>query len=175
MPLGPLNLASPKEKSSSRLGLISDTHGFLDPQVPALLQDVDQILHAGDIGSRSILDALNRIAPVTAVLGNTDSEPGLRDFEMVRAGEWRILVQHIVDPDRPLPDLSRRLNQLQPHAVVFGHTHRIHCMRHLGILFVNPGYAGRPRQGQERHIAILDCSPNTLTPNFLKLDPSSAG
>ncbi len=170
----PLNPDPPKPKSPSRIGLISDTHGYFDPHVPTLLRGVDQIFHAGDIGSRRILEVLNRIAPVTAVLGNTDSEPDIREVEVVQVGEWRILIQHIVDPDRPLPDLAQRLSQLQPHAVIFGHTHQIYSLRHRGILFVNPGYAGRPRQGQERHLAILDCTHETLTASFLRLDQLSA-
>lgn len=170
-----MNLVSPTRKSSSRIGLISDTHGYLDPQVATLLEGVDQILHAGDIGSRRILAALEHIAPVTAVLGNTDSEAGIRETEVVRAGEWRILIQHIVDPERPLPELTERLARVQPHAVIFGHTHRIYGARHAGILFINPGYAGRPRPGQERHLAILDCTRETLTARFLRLEQSIDG
>lgn len=170
-----MNPESPKRKASPRIGLISDTHGYLDPRVATLLEGVDQILHAGDIGPRRILDALDHIAPVTAVLGNTDSEAGLRETEVVRIGEWRILIQHIVDPERPLPELAERLERVQPHAVVFGHTHRIYCARHAGILFINPGYAGRQRQGQERHLAILDCAQEILTARFLRLDQPTDG
>ncbi|HAV64105.1 MAG TPA: YfcE family phosphodiesterase, partial [Verrucomicrobiales bacterium] len=55
-----------------RIGVISDTHGYLDPKIPALFQGVEHILHAGDIGYASIILELEQIAPVTAVLGNTD-------------------------------------------------------------------------------------------------------
>src|SRR5207244_9181943 len=56
------------------IGLIADTHGYLDPRVPRALEGVDLILHAGDIGAEGVLAALERVAPVTAVAGNNDAK-----------------------------------------------------------------------------------------------------
>ena len=65
------------------IGLISDTHDFLDPCVPSLFKGVEPILHAGDVGRASIVLALERIAPVTAVLGNTEAGRDVREPEII--------------------------------------------------------------------------------------------
>ena len=171
----PLKLDPTRPQPILRLGLISDTHGFLDPRVSELLAGVDHILHAGDFGSRKVLEALNEIAPLTAVLGNTDFEPGYGVTEVVSMAAWRVLIQHIVDPERPLPGLTRQLARVRPHAVIFGHTHRCYSARHGGVLFVNPGYAGRPRLQQQRHLAILDCGQDDVRATFYDLDPALNG
>ena len=56
-----------------KIGVISDTHDFFDPRIPELFKDVEHIIHAGDIGSMAIISELEKIAPVTAITGNTDS------------------------------------------------------------------------------------------------------
>src|SRR5262245_61456345 len=107
-----------------RIGVISDTHGYLDPRVPALFAGVEHILHAGDIGPNSILVALEQIAPVTAVLGNNDAGLDLRETECVSLTGKKILVHHIVDVHAPDESLRRRLEREQPDVVVFGHSHK---------------------------------------------------
>lgn len=138
------------------VGIISDTHGFFDPQIPALFDGVDHILHGGDIGSELILRQLEAIAPVTAVLGNTDGPlAGIRETEFVRLDGLGFLVHHIVDPDGPGETVRRNLARTTPDVVVFGHTHKP-CSRRLnGILFFNPGYAGRTRFALKRSVAVL--------------------
>ena len=90
------------------IGVISDTHGFYDPRVPPLLEGVDHILHAGDIGDARIIEALERIAPVTAVRGNNDREgpESLYPEEVtLELGGCRIYLTHEVkvpkDADHP--------------------------------------------------------------------------
>jgi putative phosphoesterase len=107
-----------------RVGVISDTHGFFDPKIPGLLAGVDHILHAGDVGPHSLLLELEVIAPVTAVIGNTDSFLSLRECEVVCLDGKKFLVQHIVNPRTPEESLCRRIQQEQPDVVVFGHTHK---------------------------------------------------
>jgi hypothetical protein len=140
-----------------RIGVISDTHGFLDPRVESLFRGVGHILHAGDIGFPSLLLELGEIGPVTAVGGNTD-EPGLyQETAVVELAGRKFLVHHIVDPRAPAPALERRLRREQPDVVVFGHTHQAFC-RTLGTtLYFNPGYAGKPRFNQQRSVGILTC------------------
>lgn len=137
------------------VGLISDTHGYFDPALPTLFAGVDHILHAGDIGGQRIIDELSAIAPVTAVLGNNDFDPSYRDTEVVELGGLRILVHHIVG--RPLTDrmLTARIARVQAQAVVFGHTHVRHLDREDGVLWINPGYFGRPRPQTARSVALL--------------------
>lgn len=137
------------------LGVISDTHDFFDPTLPELFSAVDHILHAGDIGKHRILHQLEQIAPVTAVLGNNDLGLPCREFENVTHGGVVFFLQHIVNPLKPDADLARRLELVRPGVVVFGHTHKAYNARHRGTLFLNPGYAGRPRFGAPRSVAIV--------------------
>src|SRR5687768_2476727 len=81
-----------------KIGVISDTHGFLDPTIPKLFEGVDHILHGGDVGSPMVLLELENIAPVTAVLGNVDTGMPLKLTEVVELGRRKFLLHHIVEP-----------------------------------------------------------------------------
>lgn len=125
-----------------RIGLISDTHGLLRPEVLDYLQGSDHILHAGDIGEREVIDALEALAPVTAVLGNNDR--GLWDGELhahalAQFDAIRIYVLH------DLKQLDFDPVEVGLHVVVSGHTHKPLLENRNGVLFVNPGSAGRRR------------------------------
>jgi putative phosphoesterase len=108
-----------------KIGIISDTHNHLDPQIAEIFRDVSHILHAGDVGMPWILLELEQIAPVTAVLGNTDAGITLRETEVRELSNRTFLIQHIVDPSNPSEQLQKRVIKLQPDVVVFGHTHRV--------------------------------------------------
>jgi hypothetical protein len=137
------------------IGLISDTHGYLDPRVPELFAGVDHIIHGGDIGWPHVILELEAVAPVTAVLGNTDHGLHYRETELVEVHGLRFLVHHIVDPRKLTDLLRRRIRHERPDFVVFGHTHATFCERIEGIRFVNPGSAGKARFGQPRTVGIL--------------------
>jgi hypothetical protein len=125
-----------------RIGLVSDTHDLLRPQVLAFLQGSDRIVHAGDIVSADILRALAAIAPVTAVRGNNDRgawAASLRETEHLRFGEVNVHVVH------DLADLDIDPVAAGVHVVVSGHSHRPVAERRNGVLYVNPGSAG-PRR-----------------------------
>jgi len=141
-----------------KIGVISDTHNFFDPQIPSFFKGVDHILHGGDIGQPKILFELEKMAPVTAVLGNTD-DPGFgyRLTEVVELGGFKFLVHHIVDPHTPDEGLQEVLTRSRPDVVVFGHTHKPFAEKQGGVLFFNPGYAGKSRFGMPRTIAIVHC------------------
>lgn len=157
-----------------KIGVISDTHGHLDRRVPELFAGVDHILHAGDIGPPAIILELEQIAPVTAVLGNNDFGGEYRETELAECAGVRLLVHHIVDPRRLTEPLRRRLRLSAPHAVVFGHTHQPFNEVIDGTLFLNPGYAGRPRFRLERSVALLHVEGTSLRPEFLPLGTGSA-
>src|SRR5438093_5004998 len=131
------------------IGLIADTHGYLDPRVPPALRGVAFILHAGDIGVEGVLAALERIAPVTAVAGNNDAKLAqiglpLRvdvDLEGVRIH----LVHRLIDA-APGPDTR---------VVVYGHSHKAFIAEREGVLWVNPGAAGRVGFHHEVTLALL--------------------
>jgi uncharacterized protein len=153
-----------------RIGVISDTHNYLDPRIPQIFSGVDHILHGGDIGPPSILLALEQIAPVTAVAGNTD-DPGFhyRQAEAVEVAGHKFLVQHIVNPHSLADAMKARLARERPDVVVFGHTHKPFCQAIDGALFFNPGYAGKSRFGLERSVAILHCGAKGIRAEYLPL------
>jgi uncharacterized protein len=153
-----------------RIGVISDTHNFFDPRIPALLAGVEHILHGGDIGQPKLLWELERIAPVTAVLGNTD-EPGFhyRQTEVVAINGVRFLVHHIVNPHALSEALEPRIAREQPDVVVFGHTHKPFCERIGRTLFFNPGYAGQQRFALPRTLGILHCTKAGISGEHLPL------
>jgi putative phosphoesterase len=153
-----------------RIGVISDTHNFLDPKVPELFAGVDHILHGGDIGQGRLILQLEQIAPVTAVLGNTD-DSGLhfRQTEIVELDGRKFLIHHIVNPHAPDEALQRRLDREKPAAVVFGHTHKPFSETIDSTLFFNPGYAGKSRFGMPRTVAIFSCSAKEIRPEFFPL------
>jgi len=153
-----------------RIGVISDTHNFFDPKIPALFKDVDHILHGGDIGQPRLIMQLEQIAPVTAVSGNTD-DPGFhyRQTEVIELAERKFLIHHIVDPHTPDEALKSRLDQELPAVVIFGHTHKPFAEMIGSTLFFNPGYAGKSRFAMPRSIAILHCSATGIRPEFFPL------
>lgn len=134
-----------------KIGIISDTHNYLDPKVVELFAGVDHILHAGDVGLMTIIHQLENIAPVTAVLGNTDSGIPLREMERVELGGTKFLIRHIVDPH------EREGNPWAAGAdvVIFGHTHKPAQVKVGGTLFLNPGYAGKQRFELPRSLATM--------------------
>jgi putative phosphoesterase len=152
-----------------RIGVISDTHDFLDPRIPELFKGVEHIIHAGDVGTSAILVALGEIAPVTAVSGNSDSMLPLKEVEVFELGRHKFLLQHIVQPDMPAVLLSDRVQREKPDAIVFGHTHKPFNQTIGGIWYFNPGYAGRPRFGLERTVALLHFQRDKIKPEMVKL------
>ena len=152
-----------------KVGVISDTHGYLDPRVEKIFAGVDHILHAGDIGFASIILELELIAPVTAVLGNCDSDIDYRLTESVRVGQKKFLVHHIVNPWALTEAITNRIIREEPHAVVFGHSHKKFAETVDGIFFFNPGYAGKPKFGAERSVAILHLEDKIIRPEFFTL------
>ena len=152
-----------------KLGIISDTHGFLDPRIAELFADVDHILHGGDVGAHTLLCELEAIAPVTAVLGNTDVGLSLNLTEVVQLDGRKFLVHHIVNPHALGDDLKTGIGRERPDVVVFGHTHKPFCETINGGLFLNPGYAGKQRFALERSVAILHCDKKGMWHEFLPL------
>ena len=152
-----------------KIGVISDTHNFLDPTFTELFAGVSHILHAGDVGNASIIHELEAIAPVTAVYGNTDMNLPFKETEIVELAGRKFLVHHIVNPFAPAERLKDFIARERPDVVVFGHTHKQFCETIGGILFFNPGYAGRPKFNTERSAAILDCSEKEIRAEFLPM------
>lgn len=152
------------------IGVISDTHGLVRPEALVALAGSELIVHAGDIGSSAVLEALAAIAPVVAVRGNNDRDAWARSIPETRVVEVagaRLFLLHdvkqlVVDPSAEGFD-----------AVIAGHSHRPLVERRDGVLFLNPGSAGPRRfklpvsvarlvangRGLEAQILLLDIAP----------------
>src|SRR3954468_12586312 len=136
------------------IGVVSDTHGLIRNSLFGALAGVSQILHAGDIGGREVLDALGAIAPVQAVYGNVDPIDGvLPDKIAVEAGGLSIHVSHGHEVGSPTP--AKLLSRYSADILVFGHTHRAVVERDGKRLVVNPGAAGPRRFDLKPSVAIL--------------------
>jgi putative phosphoesterase len=127
-----------------RIGILSDTHGLLRPEVLPLLAGSDHILHLGDVGDPEILGKLAKIAPVTAIRGNIDTHgpcAKLPETEVVTLAGLDFYLLHnlqALDLDPAAAGFA---------AVLYGHSHKPEIRRHKGILYMNPGSCG-PRRFQ---------------------------
>ena len=151
------------------IGLISDTHGLVRPGVFDALSGVDQILHAGDVGE-GVLDELTTIAPVRAVLGNTDppGTPGLEPSIELTVDGVRIHVSHGHEIGSPTP--QRLLERYDADVIVYGHTHRQLVTRAAGRLVINPGAAGHRRFELTPSVARLTIANGTADVQLVPLD-----
>ena len=125
-----------------RVGLISDTHGLLRPEALDYLRGSDHIIHAGDITGPEILPPLAAIAPLTVVRGNNDRGAWAREIPetaILRLGQLAIYVIH------DLKELPLDPGREGMRVVVSGHSHKPLCSERGGVLYVNPGSAGRRR------------------------------
>jgi len=137
------------------VGLISDTHGLFRPEIADVFAGVSVILHAGDVGGATVLDALRAIAPVEAVFGNVDDvhDPALARERVVTLGGVTIHVSHGHELGRPTPELA--LARYWADVVVFGHTHKAIVVRDGTRMAVNPGAAGPRRFNLRPSVARL--------------------
>lgn len=141
-----------------KIGVISDTHGLLRPEVAHLFAGASHIIHAGDIGAEHVLQGLRRIAPVTAIRGNVDSggwTQSYRDTETVRLGRHVFYVLHDLNglQSKPAPDGT--------DVVICGHSHRASIRMVDGVLYLNPGSAGPRRFKLPITLATLDLDDGT--------------
>jgi putative phosphoesterase len=150
------------------IGLISDTHGLVRPEVHTVLAGAELILHAGDVGDAEILDELAMIAPVKAVRGNTDSHDlGLPDALELMLEGVRVHVSHGHEVGRLSPE---KLAAAYPvDLVVYGHTHRQRVDQVGDVLVVNPGAAGARRFDLEPSVAIATIVDGRATVTLVPL------
>jgi len=150
-----------------KIGLISDTHGYLNPRVIEIFSDVEVILHAGDVGNTDVLQALCSIAPVEAVYGNVDDRnlrsilpPQLSiDIEAIP-----IFIVHDIGTHSFFlkSNLFKRIEP-KPAMVIYGHTHVPSWLEHEGILFVNPGSASKPQKPQKPTVMKMVLQQQQIT------------
>lgn len=150
-----------------RVGLISDTHGLLRPAATDFLRGCQRIVHAGDIGGSALLEALSAVAPVTAVRGNNDhgsASAELPETATIELGEVRLYVLH------DLKQLAIDPRAEGVHVVVSGHSHKPLVEEREGVLYVNPGSAGRRRFKLPICVGELLIDGREVTPRIVELD-----
>lgn len=147
-----------------KIGVISDTHGFLDGRVYHIFDGVQHILHAGDVQDDLILDELQEIAPVNAVSGNVDYMINTRR-PLSWTGELfglRIAMTHghMLDPRDYNKSAANLFAEFNPHIIIHGHSHIAKNEEYNGIRILNPGAACKPRFSHIASVAIITVNPD---------------
>lgn len=153
-----------------RVGLVSDTHGLLRPEVSGFLRGCDHILHGGDIGGQNVLQELSDIAPLTAVRGNNDKgswAKNLPETLLVRFAEVFVYVIH------DLAELDIEPRAAGVSVVVSGHSHQPLIREREGVLYVNPGSAGPRRFKLPIAVAELKIAGTSIRPRIVELGVQS--
>jgi putative phosphoesterase len=153
------------------VGLISDTHGLLRPEIARIFAQVDLIIHAGDVGGHGVLDALRAMAPVEAVSGNVDDrhDPMLARERAFPVQALTLHVSHGDELGRPTPELL--LARYAGDILIYGHTHKPLTFRDAaGRLVINPGAAGPRRFNLKPTVARLTVSDRTTAVEFITMD-----
>jgi putative phosphoesterase len=135
-----------------KIGVVSDTHGLYRPGIARVLEGVERILHLGDIGNQQVLDALDKIAPVTAVRGNNDRLGPASLFpetDVVLVADRYVYMLHDLGTIHLDPAAGKFA------AVLFGHTHVPNFYRRKGVLYFNPGSCGPRRFNLPITVGIL--------------------
>jgi putative phosphoesterase len=145
------------------IGVISDTHGYIDPRLWPVFEGIDAVVHAGDVCSESVLEALSKVAPVFAVRGNNDDKLGgfglPERLDLVLEGVALHVVHQLPDA-RPSPEAR---------AVIFGHSHRPLIEWRNDVLYLNPGAAGRSGFHALQTVALLRIEDGRLLPELVQL------
>jgi putative phosphoesterase len=155
-----------------RIGVIADTHGLFDSTIVRHFQGVDHIIHAGDIGTRSVIGRLEAIAPVTAVSGNVDEyeKSGFPAEAVIQLNGLRIAVRHVVfEAGKLTKEGGAFLDRTRPDICIFGHTHQPKNERRGDILLFNPGSAGPNRFRLQRGIGIIAVKNGSIEPALIAL------
>jgi putative phosphoesterase len=167
----------PALSPGARIGVISDTHGYLDPAVIGLFAGVSHIIHAGDVGDAAIIAALETVAPVTAVSGNVEGDGATAALPREASGEAagvRFVVAH--KPKRLLKRLAAGRvtvgpDQARPDLVVFGHVHVPSASWVDGALYLNPGTASAPDEEDDGPtVVIVEVEAAGLSARFVPLE-----
>lgn len=143
----------------TRIGLISDTHGFLDPVIINYFENCDEVWHAGDFGTAAIAEDLKKIRPLKGVFGNVDDQDIRSEFpeQMVFQCEGvKVMIRHIGGyPPKYNPETRKELLIHKPKLFIAGHSHILKVIydRELQCLHMNPGAAGR--QGWQKVRTVL--------------------
>jgi len=154
-----------------QIGIISDTHGLLRPEAVQVLQGVDAIVHAGDVGQAGVLRELKQIAPVFAVRGNVDTEAWAQELPVSTVVEMHGASFYVL---HNLRQLDLRPDAAKFDFVISGHTHQAEQFERRGVLYVNPGSAGPRRFHLPVTLAVLDLGKKPWRADVRELKLSGA-
>ena len=153
-----------------RIGILSDTHSLWDDRYAKYFSECDEIWHAGDIGDLTIIDRLEKVAPVVrAVYGNIDSQEARRRFkemEIFTTDGVKVVMTHIGGyPGRYAPGIRNRLDLSAPNVFVSGHSHILKIMpdREFNLLHINPAAAGKQGWQTVRTLVIITINNGAVT------------
>jgi len=149
-----------------RIGIISDTHGLLRPEAVELLQGSEHIIHAGDIGAPEIVGELEKIAPVSAIRGNVDTQAWARRFAETEVVELSGVFLYVIHDVNAI-DLNPKAAGFA--AVISGHSHKPKQEVKDGVLYFNPGSAGPRRFKLPISVGRLTISEGQLIGEILPL------
>jgi hypothetical protein len=161
IPVGAVSLPACRADTESVVGLISDTHGLLRPEALRALQGSKLVVHAGDVGTPEVLEALRQLAPVVAVRGNVDRGAWAEALPMIAIADPAIYVLH------DLKELDIDPAAAGFRVVVSGHSHKPLRAERDGVVYINPGAAGPRRFRLPVTVARLD--PQSLAVEFVDL------
>ena len=151
-----------------RIGLISDTHNLLRPEALEFLRGCDHILHGGDIGDESILERLAELAPLSVVRGNNDKQRWAQRLPHSLRLEFENVVIHAV---HDIAELDVDPVEAGVQVVVTGHSHKPLVRERDGVVYVNPGSAGRRRFSLPIALGELIIRGSQVTPRIVELTP----
>lgn len=164
-----------------KIGVIADTHGFLDPKIPKIFKGVDAILHGGDIGSMDVIRGLRAIAPVYAVRGNHEPEDVIKEFpnrqdQVVLEGKRIFLSHGFISFGWEFFEMmagryKEMFEKMQVDALVYGHSHFPESRLFNGVLFFCPGFAGEDVRDPGRAVGILTISDGKISGEIIRLLP----
>ena len=154
------------DEEKYKIGVVSDTHGKMNPKISSIFKGVDHIIHAGDICGGDVLESLKKIAPVTAVKGNMDFgelSTQLNATESVKLGKALIYVLHIPH----MLDIEPDENGF--NVVITGHTHIPLIKTINNVLYLNPGSATFPKHQNSPTVAFIHVDGKDINAEIIKL------
>ncbi len=155
------------DSKSYLVGVISDTHGLLRPEAEKYLKGSDLIIHAGDIGSVEIVNKLKKLAPVKTIRGNIDKDKWTEEFPEtldLKIRNIRLFVIHNIK------DLEFNHEKKKYDLIISGHSHKPSIKEENGVIFLNPGSAGKRRFNLPISIAKLKIKENKISAKIIELN-----
>lgn len=152
-----------------KIGILSDTHGWLDERIFHFFKDCDEVWHAGDVGSIDVIDQLSAFKPTIGVFGNIDNQEiktVFPEFQMIKREGINVIITHIAgSPSRYNKGVSDKLKEVIPNILVCGHSHILKVMadrKNYNMLYVNPGAAGKHGFHKMRTIIRLELNKGKI-------------